>query len=348
MPPRAGVVNRDFGRYHAAMKLKTGVGAYLAYLLVRTCMAFLQVFPLEQNLRTARTFARIWGWLMPRHRQRALGHLERSLGDRTTPAERARLADACLEHWVRFAMELAYVPRLITPRSWPRYIQLVNIREAVEVFLEGRGVIVLTGHYGQFELTGHLFACLGFAVAAVMRPLDNVYLNDYVVRVRRHLGMELLDKRGAMFRAETVLRSGGLLGFIADQDAGAKGMFVDFFDQPASTYKSIGLLAMKARVPIVVGYARRLGRGFRFEIGVTRIIRPEEWAEQDDPLRWITQAYTEGIEVFVRDAPAQYLWIHRRWKSQPGASGRRAGTSRALRRRQAETPRPADAERGVS
>ena len=110
-----------------------------------------------------------------------------------------------------------------------------------------------------------------------------------------------------------------LLAFVGDQDAGRKGIFVDFFGQPASTYKSIGLLAMAVECPIVVGYARRIKRFGRYEVGVQRVIQPHDWQTKADPLRWITQEYTRAIEEFVREAPEQYLWIHRRWKSQPRA-----------------------------
>jgi KDO2-lipid IV(A) lauroyltransferase len=159
-----------------------------------------------------------------------------------------------------------------------------------------------------------------------MRPLDNVYLNEFVVKTRRTHGLTLLDKKGAMTAAEGVIRQGSLLAFIGDQDAGRKGLFVDFFGRPASTYKSIGLLAMATGAPIIVGYARRRGNSPRYDIGVQRIIRPEEWERQDDPLRWITETYTSAIESIAREDPEQYLWIHRRWKSKPG-SRRKASVS---------------------
>jgi KDO2-lipid IV(A) lauroyltransferase len=114
-----------------------------------------------------------------------------------------------------------------------------------------------------------------------------------------------------------VLEQHGAVGFIADQNAGSKGIFVDFFGRAASTYKSIGLLAMEYRVPVVVGYARRINDQFRFQVSVETIIYPEEWDSQDDPLRYITQRYTRAIEEFVRRDPGQYLWVHRRWKSRP-------------------------------
>ena len=308
-----------------------GLGAWLAYAAIRTVFAVMQCFPIDWNLRTARLLARAWAVVMPRHRQRAVAHLAASLGDVHPIRRISTMADRCLESVAMFAVEAICLPRLITPMSWSRYIRLVDFDETLQVLLAGRGVILVTGHYGSFEIVGHLLAALGFDVAAVMRPLDNVYLNRFIVSSRRTHGLRLLDKRGASAEAEGMLREGTLVGFIGDQDAGRKGIFVEFFGRPASTYKSIGLLAMATGSPIVVGYARRRGGAAHYDVGVQRVIHPREWESRDDPLRWITQAYTSAIEQIVRAQPEQYLWMHRRWKSQPRSSS-------VLRGRRAESP----------
>lgn len=294
-----------------------GLAAWLVAAAVRALFSVMQIFPVHWNLQTACVLAKIWARLMPRHRQRAIANLANAFPGQYSVRELARLADRCLESWTMFAVEAICLPRLISPYNWTRYIRLVNFNEALRVFLDSRGVIMVTGHYGSFELIGHLLSALDFPTAAVMRPLDNFYLNKFIVDSRRMQGLELLDKRGATQEAESKIKEGVLLGFIGDQDAGRKGIFVDFFGQPASTYKSIGLLAMTTNSPIVVGFARRRGRRAEYDVGVQRIIYPKEWANQPDPLRWITQTYTSAIEAFIREAPEQYLWIHRRWKSQP-------------------------------
>ncbi|MBI1825755.1 MAG: lysophospholipid acyltransferase family protein [Planctomycetes bacterium] len=293
---------------------------WLAYFAVKSLFAIMQVFPLDWNLQTARIFARIWAKIMPRHRQRALAHLSAAYQGKLSAREISRLADRCLDSVVMFAVEVICLPRLINRWTWSRYIHLVNFDEALKLFLEGRGAILVTGHYGAFELIGHLLAALDFRTVAVMRPLDNARLNQFIVDSRTTHGLELLDKRGAATQAEELLRDGALVGFIGDQDAGRKGVFVDFFERPASTYKSIGLLAMATSSPIVIGYARRRGDCAKYDIGVQRIIYPQEWETQSSPLQWITQVYTSAIEEFVRADPSQYLWIHRRWKSQPRSS----------------------------
>jgi len=299
------------------MKSRTGPIAFLTYLAVRVVFAIMEIFPIHWNLRTARILARLWPFLTTRHRDRAVAHLRLAFGDALPESEIHRIARRCLENAAMFAVEAVCLPRLMNAFTWSRYIQLENFDDALRVILEGRGAILVTGHFGSFEVTGHLLAALGFDTVAVMRPLDNVFLNSYIVRSRRKHGLQLLDKKGASTQAQAMLEDGHLLGFVGDQDAGRKGVFVDFFGQPASAYKSIGLLAMTTQRPIIVGYARRLGKVARYAVGATRIIRPPEWEVQSDPLDWITQAYTAAIEEMVRVAPEQYLWIHRRWKSKP-------------------------------
>ncbi|NOS99812.1 MAG: lysophospholipid acyltransferase family protein [Phycisphaerales bacterium] len=300
-----------------AVKRRSGLVAYLAYLAVRIGAFILQMFPLEANLRTMRFFG---GWccrLDRRRRTIARENLHRSLPELSNERLDA-VTLRCFQHFAMlFGVELLCGFRAIDEWTWPRHVRLVNLQETVKLLLRRRGAILLTGHYGNFELTAYMLAALGFDAVAVMRPLDNVYLNRFLVATRGARGLKLLDKFGATTEAEDVLRRGGALGFVADQDAGRKGVFVDFFGRPASTYKSIALLAMTCDVPIVVGYARRIGDGFHYDLGVERIIQPEEWRGRDDPLTWITQEYTRAIESFVRAAPEQYLWLHRRWKTRP-------------------------------
>jgi len=300
-----------------AMKKGTGVISWLGYAAMRAAVLVLHCFPVNLNLVTARLVGRIWWIIDPKHRNRTRDHVRLALGNELEEREIERVARRSMQHLVMMAIEMVFTPRLVTDATWRRYVRLGDMREALRVLLEGRGVILLTGHYGSWELTGHLLALFGFDVKAIMRPLDNVYINRYLVRTRKAAGLELLDKKGAMDSSEQILQSGSAIGFIADQDAGRKGVFVDFFGVPASTYKSIALLAMQSQVPIIVGYARRLGDRFEYELGVERIIHPSEWQDVDDPMRWITQEYTAALEASIRRDLTQYLWIHRRWKSRP-------------------------------
>ncbi len=300
---------------------------WLIYIALRLIAMILQMFPVNLNLKTARLLGRIWYGIMPRHRERARNHLRLAYGSRMSHRETDRLALRSMQQMTMMAVECLFTPRLISEWTWSRYVRLKDIDQALDLLLGRRGAILVTGHYGNWELIGFTLAALGFPLAAVMRPLDNPYLNQFLMEVRAKRGLRLLYKKGASQSAGEVLAGGGVLGFIADQNAGQKGEFVDFFGQKASTYKSIGLLAIEYNVPIIVGYARRLSNRFEYEVGCNRIIRPAEWAGREKQLHWITQEYTRAIECFVREAPEQYLWIHRRWKSRPRGEVRAGRTT---------------------
>ncbi len=297
--------------------MRTGPIAYLQYIGLRLAGLVLQMFPIDLNLRTARLFGTMFWRFGHRYRERAAQHLRDAYPSEFSETQIQAMVHRCFQHWSMFVVEFLCAFRRLNEWTWARYIEPVDMQEPLDLLLDGGGAILLTGHYGNFELTAYVLANIGFETVAVMRPLDNKFLNDYMVRTRARRGLRLLNKAGVTNEAEKVLRHGGTIGFVADQDAGRKGIFVDFFGRKASTYKSIALLAMQYEVPILVGFARRLGDRFQYEARIPRIIRPEEWRERDDPVRWITQEYTTAIESFVRQAPEQYLWLHRRWKSRP-------------------------------
>lgn len=299
------------------MRIRQNILDWLAYVAVRIYCMIAQMFPIDVNLRTARWLGWIWYRVMRRHRDRAKEHLRLAFGSTLSERQADRLARKSMEQMVMMAVELLFTPRLVNEWTWPRYVRLKGLQASLEILLEHRGAVLITGHYGNWELLGFTLAALGFEMTAVMRPLDNPYLNEYLMAQRQKRGLQLLYKKGATRSAEDILNDGGMLCFIADQNAGHKGLFVDFFGRLASTYKSIGLLAIRHQVPVVIGYARRTSRRFEYEIGVNRIIHPHEWQGRPDELTWITQEYTHAIESFVREAPEQYLWIHRRWKSRP-------------------------------
>jgi KDO2-lipid IV(A) lauroyltransferase len=217
-----------------------------------------------------------------------------------------------------FFIEMMFTTRLIRIDTWARYVHLRNFEETLEMMVRRQGgLIMLTGHYGNFEILGYLLATLGFPTSSVARPLDNPYLSEFVFGVRERQGQRIIAKKGATTDVVDVIESGGTVAFVADQNAGSKGMFVDFFGRKASTYKSIGLLAMQYETPVVIGYSRRVNDRFEFEIGVQEVIHPADWKDQDDPLRYITQRYTKALEDLIRVDPGQYWWVHRRWKTRP-------------------------------
>lgn len=289
----------------------------LAYVALRLVAMWMHCWPVGVNLRVARFIGDCLYQIDRKHRQRAIANLRRSFPD-MSEEQAQHLARRSMQQLVMLAVEVLFTTRLIRLDTWTRHVELENFREVVDLLVRGRrGMVMLTGHYGNWEILGYILATLGFETTSVARPLDNPYINEWLLGVRQRQGQRIIAKKGATEEVTEVLAAGGTVGFIADQNAGPKGIFVDFFGRAASTYKSIGLLAMEYEVPVVIGYARRIGDGFRFAMGVQDIIHPGDWQQEADPLRYITQRYTKAIEEVVRKDPGQYLWVHRRWKTRP-------------------------------
>ncbi len=289
---------------------------WLVYVALRILAIFIHLFAAETNLRTACFLGRLLWRYYHRGRERALDNLRASFPEKDEQWHR-QTGRRSFEHIAMLAIDVLWTPRLVGKDNWRQYSWFKTAEHAKWLMQEGKGLIMVAAHYSNFEIMGYMLGLFGFNVYSVARPLDNKFVNRYLYDVRRRKGQKIIDKKGASELMSGIASNGATLCFIADQDAGRKGVFVDFFGRKASTYKSIGLLAISNNVPIGVGYSRRIDNRFYFEIGVNRIIFPEEWADKDDPLTWVTAEYTRAIEQFVRDDPTQYWWLHRRWKHQP-------------------------------
>ena len=290
---------------------------YLQYLACRVGIGVLQSLPLGSAYR----LARMVGWLICRfdraHFARAVGHLRLSFphwDDRRID----RVAKASIRNVVYMFVEMVLTPRLIQPHRWRRHVTLKGISEVARLLIERRqSVAMVTGHFGNWEIAGYTMATIGLPSYTVARHIDNRFINDLIFGVREQAGQKMIYKKGAAERIRAAMETRAAVSFVGDQDAGRKGVYVDFFGRPASTFKSIGLMVMEYRIPLVVVSCRRIGETFRFEITPQRVIYPRQWADRADPLRWITQEFTAAIEQIARQCPEQYFWVHRRWKHRP-------------------------------
>ena len=292
------------------------VGDWSLYVALRMLVAILGPLPIEAKLRLGRFLGRCLWRGYGRGRQRALENLHASFPDKDE-AWINSVARRSFEHIAMLAVDVLFAPHLVRRDNWRQYSAYKNVERVKWMMQGGQGLLLVSAHYGNFEIMGYLLGLFGFRLHSVARPLDNRFVDRYLRGIREKEGQRIIDKKGAADLMSMAPDHGTSLGLIADQDAGRKGIFVDFFGRTASTYKSIAVLAVTKNMPVAVAYSRRLGDRFFFEIGINRIILPQEWADQDDPIRWITAEYTKAIEQFVREDPTQYWWVHRRWKTRP-------------------------------
>jgi KDO2-lipid IV(A) lauroyltransferase len=309
-------------------KPRSPLADYAVYLLVRAIVCILQAL----SFPTACRFAGLLAWLIyhvdRRHRLVAhenLRHAFPELDDR----RRDDLVRAVYRHFCTLLMEMAHLPRKFHPNNWRQHLDLDNARPLVQALLGDRPVLFVTGHLGNWELGGYSLGLLGFRTYAIARRLDNPWLDDFLRNFRERTGQGILDKNDDFTRIQAVLASGGALATLADQDAGQRGQFVNFFNRPASTHKAVALLALRFNVPLVVlgtlrtepppgshGFHPFSGR-LKYTVVVTDVIRPEDYESQPDAVATITRRFTLALEQLIRRAPEQYFWLHRRWKHQP-------------------------------
>lgn len=290
---------------------------YIVYLVVRVVTMFLHMYRAETLYNYCTILGNFFFRIDRRHREIIFRHLRQSFPE-WSEKQISTCAREAFGNLFKLGFETLLTPRRMTLNGWRKHIRFANMAPVLQRLLEHeKGIIMVTGHFGNWEISGYVMALLGFPSVAVARPLDNPHLNEFIMGVREQTGLSVLYKTGATMSMDEVLQSKGTLCFIADQDAGRKGTFVDFFGRPASTYRSVALMACRHKVPVVVGYAKRLSDKYEFEMGVQRVIEPHEWEDKENPLYWVTATFTKELENIIRTAPGQYLWAHRRWKHRP-------------------------------
>jgi len=181
-----------------------------------------------------------------------------------------------------------------------------------------RGIIFVTGHFGHWEVMGAAAGFIGHPVWTVGRRFRNEFMDGYVTRLREGTGQQMIDKHGAPGRMLRLLRRGDNVAFMIDQDVRRNGIFVDFMGRPASTTPAAARMALRTGAPIAFVVAERLDGQNRFRITLKDLVFVDGDGAADGEIHRITQRLTSDLEAVVREAPAKWLWLHRRWKTYPG------------------------------
>jgi KDO2-lipid IV(A) lauroyltransferase len=218
------------------------------------------------------------------------------------------------EHLLLMIIEIAHAPRVIRKTTWRRHLRIEGLEQLARTLWLERPKVVLSGHYGNFELAAFLFGVFGFKLFSVARELDNPFLDQFVTEFRESRGQKILPKKGSAPDVAAVLEENGAIGLLGDQAAGRKGCRVDFFGRPASVHKAIGVFALSSEAPVMVCTATRRDGLFSFDLRVEGVMDPREKRPEVQGLTEISQWYTTLLEEAVRRRPDQYWWVHRRWR----------------------------------
>jgi len=180
----------------------------------------------------------------------------------------------------------------------------------------GKGVLIITGHCGNWELLAILASYKVAPTSVVVRPLNNPYLNAFLQTARSRFGNRIIDKKGALRAILATLKNGGNVGILMDQAVLAEeGFVIDFLGRGAWTSKVPAMIARKTAAAVVPAFIRREGKGH--EISIYPEVTLSSLSDYEHAVREDTQRFSRFIEDYIRQNPSQWLWVHRRWKRVP-------------------------------
>jgi KDO2-lipid IV(A) lauroyltransferase len=274
-----------------------------------------QALPRRAALALGRALGRFWGDLDRRHLAIAADHLRRAFPE-WSESRVWRTASDCYAHFGAGLVDILW----LEGRPREEVLALVDVvgRPHVEAAMAaGRGAILAACHIGNWEVHGLAHGWVFGPIGVVARPFENPAFDARLVAFRSSGGNTVIYKQRALGQVLKLLRAGHGVALLLDQNVAADdGIFVDFFGRPAATTTVAAALAAKTGCALVPSHTRLLPDG-RYRLTYEPVLSWTRDADRDREIFRITQWLTHRVERWVRDAPEQWLWMHRRWKTQP-------------------------------
>lgn len=283
----------------------------------RLVSSIVRRLPRRAALATGRALGRLWGVLDGRHRRIVLDNLRPSFPD-WDAARLEAVARGVYAHFGAVMLDLLWMEGR-SPAELAALVEfegVENIRAAGE---RGRGILYCTAHLGNWEIHAIAHAVSQEPLTVVARPLDNPALDARLVALRAVSGNRIIYKRKALASVLKELRAGRGAAMLLDQNVQADdGIFVEFFGRPAATTTVAAALALKTGCALVPGWTELRDDG-RYVLRYEPALEVNPDADREAEVARITQEIARRTEQWIRRNPTQWLWMHRRWKTQPGS-----------------------------
>jgi KDO2-lipid IV(A) lauroyltransferase len=265
--------------------------------------------------RMTKAVAALWYRLDKRHREITRRNLAFAYGSELSPEERERIARDVFRHFLRFAWEMAEL--MFSPLSHlKKKVIIVGNEHYEEALAQGRGLIAIAAHAGNWEYTVMGYGLQYRPVAVVARELDQPLTRGLARYLRERGGNWMVNKQKGLKDILAHLKQNRVVGIVIDQNTATEGgLLVDFFGKPARTTPVAAILARRRDIPVLPSFSRRLPDGRHLMIFFPPIPIHKTSDPEADIQRHL-QEQSLAVEAWVRAEPSQWLWLHRRWKNQ--------------------------------
>lgn len=289
---------------------------YLAFLLLKIPLFIL---PRSFCLILGEALGSMVYYLDRKHRKVALSNLAIALGPQLSITEQKKTAKASFKHFGR-----AFIDILKTRhRSLDKTRKLLSVegREYLDKALrKGRGALLFSAHYGNWELAPACITQLG-KLHVVARSLDNRFLEKELIRIRKHLGAEIIYKQLAVKPILRQLKSKAMVAILIDQNVlRHQAVFVDFFSQPAATTPSLATFFLKTKAPLIPVFCYPISKG-KYHLKIGPPLKIDLSGDDKEDVLKITQLCTKIIQDQIEENPNFWFWFHNRWKTRPEGEG---------------------------
>ena len=293
----------------------------------------IRFLPYDALLFLGRVLGNLYYLLVKKQRERAVSQMMPALD--VSESEARKLVRASFVNLARNMLDILYMPNL-NEKNLSRFVTIEHLERMRAALDEGHGVVVLTGHVGTWEWLSAAFTLNNMPVTAIAKLQPNAEYSRALDDLRATIHVEIFNRGTNELRAAgRALKDGKILGFLADQDAGPGGAFINFLGKTASTPMGPAVFSRRFNAPVVPAFILRQPDG-RHLVKIGEAMHFEDTGDTDADLLRFTERMTKILEQVIRENPTQWLWFQKRWNTPPEMQKTNQHHTVKARRRSAE------------
>lgn len=297
------------------MKRNKNLKIEIEYYAALALITLIRSVPRKTGIAIAKALATVLYCVMGKQRKNTIAHLRLAYGDEKTERDIRRISRGVFRHFLTAAVDVARIPIFIK-EGMDRHIRADNLHYFETAYKSGKGMILLTAHFGNWELLGAWLTWKGYPLRVVGSPIANPRLDALITETRNQAGYFNIARGTETREIIRSLKQGCPLGILMDQDTRVRGVFVDFFGQKANTPVGPVLLARRFGIPIIPAFMH-LEKDLTYHVECFPPLRLSDTGDPHQDLLADVRQCSDVYERVIREHPEQWAWFHRRWRRRP-------------------------------